>query len=185
MLSKTDEPIDFSRGLKGEAKRYKISVKEKAFADLIVMGWKDVDAYIISGLYNPIYNKTANLGQMNSLLLTNKNFRLYLEMMEKRAKRNSRKQEKTEEEEIAGNMDMATELSKENQLRELLIAKKQMKVGTPEWLKIVQTIADITQAKKDEIQTEDNTIHYYLPLTCNICELYQAAKRKEKENGDG
>lgn len=178
MLSKTDETIDFSRGLKGEAKRYKISVKEKAFADLIVMGWKDVDAYIISGLYNPIYNKTSNLGDMNSLLLTNKNFRLYLEMMEKRAKRNAKKQEDSEEEEEAADMDMATELSKENQLRELLIAKKQMKVGTPEWLKIVQTIADITQAKKDEIQTEDNTIHYYLPLTCNNCELYQSAKKR-------
>ena len=79
---------------------------------------------------------------------------------------------------VPEDIDMQSELSKENQLRELLIAKKKLTVGTSEWLKIVQTIADITQAKKDEIQTEDNTIHYYLPLTCSMCELYQKAKKK-------
>ena len=48
-----------------------------------------------------------------------------------------------------------------------------------EWLEIKKMIADITQAKRDEIQTEDNTIHYYLPLTCSQCSLYKAAKRRQ------
>ncbi len=74
---------------------------------------------------------------------------------------------------------MQSELSKENQLRDLLVAKKKAVIGSSDWLKIVQTIADITQAKKDEIQTEDNTIHYYLPLTCSQCSLYKAAKRRQ------
>ena len=48
-----------------------------------------------------------------------------------------------------------------------------------QFLKIVQTIADITQAKKDEIQIGDNTVHYYFPLTCSQCSLYKAAKRRQ------
>lgn len=39
-------------------------------------------------------------------------------------------------------------------------------------------IADITQIKKDEIKEEDTTVHFYLPLSCNNCSLYLAAKKK-------
>ena len=74
---------------------------------------------------------------------------------------------------------MATELSKEHQLKELLIAKSKQPVGSKEWLDIKKMIADITQAKKEEIQTEDNTIHYYLPIGCLSCELYQKAHKKK------
>ena len=76
-------------------------------------------------------------------------------------------------------IDMATELSKEHQLRELLIAKNKLGIGSPDWLKVKQMIANITQAKKEEIQTEDNTIHYYLPLTCKQCSLYMESTKKK------
>lgn len=60
MLRGKEEQISFSRGLSGECKRSRISFKEKAFADLIAMGWKDKDAYLISGLYNPVYSSKVN-----------------------------------------------------------------------------------------------------------------------------
>ena len=173
---------DYSRLIKNEAKKYKITIAEKCFADLMAAGWKDKDAYLISGLYNMVYSKEANERDMNTMLMEDKQFRDYLAIARRRAARAKPEKEKTPEEKqvVPEDIDMQSELSKENQLRELLIAKKKLTVGTSEWLKIVQTIADITQAKKDEIQTEDNTIHYYLPLTCSMCELYQKAKKKNK-----
>lgn len=171
MKKETFAEMDFTRLLKNECKKYNVSPQEKCFADLMAMGWKDTDAYLMSGLYNMVYSKEANIKDMNRLLVDDVEFKNYWALARKRASRPA----KEEEEE---NIDMQTELSKENQLRELLIAKKKLTVGAADWLKIVQTIADITQAKKDEIQTEDTTIHYYLPLSCNMCELYKKAQKK-------
>ena len=107
--------------------------------------------------------------------MESQNFSSYLKLATKRLKR----KEKEEDEEEYSEMDMASELSKEHQLKELLIAKSKLAIGSPDWLKVKQMIADITQAKKEEIQTEDNTIHYYLPLTCYKCSLYLAKTKKK------
>lgn len=76
--------------------------------------------------------------------------------------------------------DIASELSKENQLRKLIAARKKYdgKEGCKEWIDLTKMIADITQIKKDEIKEEDTTVHFYLPLSCNNCSLYLAAKKK-------
>lgn len=179
-----DSKPKFSRFIKAEIKRYNINEQEKCFADLMAAGWKDKDAYLASGLYNYVYSKETNLREMNTLISDDEDFRNYWFLARKRAARGSKEAVSSLEEEEEGvpspdDIDMQTELSKENQLRDLLIAKKKAVIGSSDWLKIVQTIADITQAKKDEIQTEDNTIHYYLPLTCSQCSLYKAAKRRQ------
>ena len=135
-------------------KKLKISEREKAFADLLTLGWVNFDAYVVSGLYNPVYSREANQREMNALIEA-PDFAAYLKLSGKRLRR----KEKEEEESASADIDMATELSKE-------------------WVEIKKMIADITQAKKDEIQTEDTTIHYYLPLTCNMCELYRKYGKK-------
>ena len=182
MINRNEENIDFSRKAKADANKYKLSVREKAFADLMAMGWKDFDAFLASGLYNPVYNKDTNMRDMNNLLMQDEAFDAYLSAMGKKARKTKKStgNGKIEEEAEDNGINMAVELSKENQLRELLIAKAKQPIGSKEWLDIKKMIADITQAKKDEIQTEDTTIHYYLPLTCNVCELYQKHKKNMK-----
>ena len=177
MAIQKKEPQLISRSLRAEVKRIRISEREKAFADLLSMGWVNFDAYVVSGLYNPIYSKEANQREM-SALMENNNFATYLKISGKRARRKEKEvvSEGTEE---SVDIDMATELSKEHQLKELLIAKSKQPVGSKEWLDIKKMIADITQAKKEEIQTEDNTIHYYLPMACTQCELYQKSHKKK------
>ena len=51
---------------------------------------------------------------------------------------------------------------------------------------ILMKLADLQQMKKDPVdETEDNTVHYYLPLTCYKCGLYLGNKKKEeKERGE-
>lgn len=51
-------------------------------------------------------------------------------------------------------------------------------------LKITSQIADLQRMKKEEVKTEDDTIHYYLPLTCSECPLkaeYDAARNAAAE----
>lgn len=173
-MAQKQQPQLISRSLRAEVKKLKISEREKAFADLLTLGWVNFDAYVVSGLYNPVYSREANQREMNALIEA-PDFAAYLKLSGKRLRR---KEKEEEEESASADIDMATELSKEYQLKELLVAKAKHPVGSKEWVEIKKMIADITQAKKDEIQTEDTTIHYYLPLTCNMCELYRKYGKK-------
>ena len=84
--------------------------------------------------------------------------------------------------------ELAKATSKEQILKDLVLAQRKAKYGSPEWLKIVASIADYNKIKQDEIDTESNVIHYYLPLslprTCSECILFkngQATFQKKKK----
>lgn len=185
-MASKDEKVDFSKKLKSNAKKYHLSIRQKAFVDLVAMGWSEMDAYLVTGLYNMIYNKRVNERDLDKLM-SEEFLQVYLDLSITKVKKGTLNIDKVgdatwDADTIPdGELDMAAELSKENQLRELLIAKNKLMIGTPDWLKVKQMIADITQAKKDEIKEEDNTIHFYLPLTCHYCELYMNSKKKRKK----
>lgn len=46
---------------------------------------------------------------------------------------------------------------------------------------VLMKIADLQQMKKEETIKEDNTVHYYLPLSCKNCELYMKARRRKTD----
>ena len=54
--------------------------------------------------------------------------------------------------------------SKEEILRNLVIAQRKQKFGSPEWQKTTAMIADYSKIKQDEIDTENNVCHFYLPV---------------------
>ena len=78
--------------------------------------------------------------------------------------------------------ELARETSKESILRKLVAAEKKAKKGSPDWLKIVSLEADYNKIKQDEIDVENNTCHYYLPVnyptSCKNCLLYKNKKDK-------
>lgn len=83
--------------------------------------------------------------------------------------------------------ELAKATSKEQILKDLVIAQRDAKYGSPEWLKIVASIADYNKIKQDEIDTKNNTVLYYLPLAyprhCDECALFkngQADFQKKK-----
>lgn len=43
---------------------------------------------------------------------------------------------------------------------------------------ILLKLSDLEGWKKLDTKEEQETIHYYLPLRCNVCSLYKAAKEK-------
>lgn len=78
--------------------------------------------------------------------------------------------------------ELAKETSKEAILRKLVAAEKKAKKGSPDWLKIVSLEADYNKIKQDEIDVENNTIHFHLPVnyptSCKNCLLYKNKKDK-------
>lgn len=171
-----------------ECKKMKLKTPmHKVFCDLVVAGWDKEDAYAFSGLWNPTYSTVMNLQDMNHLLKESA-INAYMdskseknEAMKKKAKKAAIEAERKEIAE-APDIDMTAELSKDNQLKELLIAKNQHPVGSKEWLDIKKLIADLSRIKQDDIQEEDDVVHFYVPLQCHSCSLYMAQKAKEKKN---
>lgn len=167
-----------------ECKKLKLKTPmHKVFCDLVLAGWEKEDAYAFSGLWNPTYSVLMNIQDMNHLLKEDQGVVSYIDMkvkeqeaLKKKAKKASAEEEKARNEEKE--IDMVTELSKEAQLKELLTAKSLHPVGSKEWLDIKKMIADISRVKQDDIQDEDELVHFYVPIQCHNCSLYLKAKGK-------
>ncbi len=76
--------------------------------------------------------------------------------------------------------ELAKATSKEQILTDLVIARRRMKEGTKEWTEQTRLIAEYARIKQDELQTEDTTVHYYLPMDypadCQSCLIFKNGK---------
>lgn len=167
-----------------ECKKLKLRTPmHKVFCDLVLAGWDKEDAYAFSGLWNPTYSNLMNIQDMNRLLSDDKGVVEYIDMkvketeaLKKKAKKAAAEEEKDRT--AINDLDMTAELSKDAQLKELLIAKQKHPVGSKEWLDIKKMIADITRVKTENLEVEDELVHFYVPLQCHNCSLYMAQKKK-------
>lgn len=94
-------------------------------------------------------------------------------------------------ENISGNElspeELAKATSKEQILTDLVIARRRMKEGTKEWTEQTRLIAEYARIKQDELQTEDSTVHFYIPANyptdCQSCLIFKNGKSEfQKEN---
>lgn len=167
-----------------ECKKLKLKTPmHKVFCELVLAGWEKEDAYAFSGLWNPTYSTLMNIQDMNHLLKEDAGVVSYIDMrvkemelLKKKAKRAAVEEEKAKTE--LAEIDMTTELSKEMQLKELLVAKQKFAVGSKEWLDVKKMIAEITRVKQDEMKDEEDVVHFYVPIQCHNCSLYMAQKAK-------
>ena len=111
-----------------------------------------------------------------------------LESVQNRIAEAQGKKAKNENAEELSPEELAKATSKEQILKDLVLAQRKAKYGSPEWLKIVASIADYNKIKQDEIDTENNTVLFYLPASyprmCSDCLLFkngQADFQKKKK----
>lgn len=165
--------MDYSRSIKSVVKKAKISIEEKIFADLMIVGWKEQDAYVAAFGYHMNYDENYVRTQMRNTV----NNPYFVKYMESKGKTLNKESQPSSEDELSDE-DVLSKATKEETLKDLLIAKSKMRFGSKEWLDATKLIADLQQMKKDIVEDEDTTIHYYLPLNCQTCGLYQKAKGK-------
>ena len=92
-----------------------------------------------------------------------------LESVQKRIAEVQGKKAKNENSEELTQEELIKATSKEEILRNLVIAQRKQKFGSPEWQKTTAMIADYSKIKQDEIDTERNVIHYFIPLSMPRC----------------
>lgn len=111
-----------------------------------------------------------------------------LESVQKRIAEVQGKKVKNENSDELTQEELIKATSKEEILRNLVIAQRKQKFGSPEWQKTTAMIADYSKIKQDEIDTENNVIHYFIPLSvprcCEDCIIFkngQATFQKKKK----
>lgn len=159
-------------------KRYGMKdVRYLIYADLRATGWDRKDAWMIA------FNGTGSTWTKDAL----EKEMAHLESLESVQKR-------IEEVKGAGTVDkeeltpeeLARATSKEKILTDLVLTQSRQKKGTKEWQETTKMIAEYSRIKQDDIQTEDTTIHYHLPVNypnrCSDCLLFKSGKAEILKN---
>lgn len=161
---------DYSKELKRAARKDGLSVQEKAFADLVVMGWDYADAYLASGMYNPLYKLDVNMMELQKLKETQRFAGYYNSRVEEHRKKSE------EFLQGGGNADAGTEKvdfrSKDSIIDQL--GKAATSLSGKDRADVLMKIADLQQMKKDENKDEEERVHFYLPANCpHSCKLFK------------
>ena len=172
------------------ARQYKLKPEELAFADLIAAGWDDADAYAVTIRTGATTWTKKALSEEYDRLAS-------LEGVRRRIEDRKQEQDKQKLEQIKSSISAdETELlkkatSKERMLITLQATLETLPPASPEWIKINQQIIDVSRMKQDEVKTDDDTIHYFLPVAyptscqdclhsrCAECRYYKQANKEK------
>jgi hypothetical protein len=154
----------------------KEAVEAMAMADLMCLGYNETDAYLITHRDQRIFGDDFIRTKIANIVSTPE----FIKYSEKRARAMKRDSAKIEEDPD----DTSDQLpDKEKVARELWTIAKSLPVGSKERAEVASRYADLMQMKKDVVEEED-TIHYYLPLSCDKCELYLSRKKGKKSTNE-
>lgn len=147
---------NLSVAVRTKAKNYGMKSPEYLiYADLRSAGWSQRDAWMVAFQGTGLsWDKAELEREMNKL-----------ESLDSVKKRIADNQGKAIEDKLSPE-ELAKATSKEQILTDLVVARKKMKEGTKEWTEQTRLIAEYARIKQDELQTEDTTVHFYLP--CNF-----------------
>lgn len=161
---------DFTKELKAQARKLKLKVSEKAFADLRLMGWDDLDAYIASGLYDNARNLPTNIDNIEKLKGTSAFGKYYNEREAEMlgAREEAKAQRKAARERIS-QMDFRSKDSIIDQLGELSLEA----VTPKERAAILINIAELQRMKNEELKEEKKLVEFFIPMSCHKCPHYK------------
>lgn len=172
-----------------------ISAQVMAFIDLVGLGWKPSDAYVVVGLIDSEKSLPTVLTKMQKTLDNFKVQQYQMSVPQKIAaafdklrasgalEKNAEDEADDEDEEEAPPPPPAPEQpkgkfrDKESVISELEALVPDI-VDPLEKAGILMKIADLQQMKKEQPKEEERLIKYFLPISCKNCSLYIRAKKK-------
>ena len=169
----------YSKSTQRILKDYKITPQELTFATLYLAGFSIADSYLLA--VQPLTNNiAATIGQAKKV--ANKpNIRTYIQDKQGSSYNEPSKTnpddisklsqldkneygmvENGEIEEGRANLDKQQMI---NELNKLIAKTSDTKLKS----ELILKLADLTGAKKEQTESEDDAISYYLPITCLVC----------------
>ena len=163
--------VDVSAKMNKVARSYKLTAEQIAFADLVSVGWSEDDAWAMAIRTGATWNKSALKDEITALATS--------DAVQQRISDNHKTLKKADIERIKSKIESESDAileratNKELKLISLQTTLEDLKPGSAEYNKINDQIFAITQMKKDEVKTDEKTVHYYLPVSyptdCSNC----------------
>lgn len=177
-------------------------MEEYHFCTLVNLDFSESDAFILA--YQPPISNPTRIKEMARNLMATQPVKIYLSYLAKvknyeqdEKKKKMNKLRKQIEEEVRASMGIGcsqqvaegspaplSQNRNSNRTKEDIISELNAELATQEdpkiRLDIYKQLADLQGMKKEQEKDDDNTIHYYFPLNCKMCGLYQKAEEEEK-----
>ena len=153
-----------------------LSERERFCVDAVLFNSDNADLAYILSREKPYQGSKDNLHRLALRWLRSPEVKAYID--EKRVVIADKAEKKFSTPEQNANRE------KEDIVRELNILADITK-DPKQKTEILMRLADLQQIKRDPVDDTEDTVHYYLPLTCYKCGLYLENKKKvEKERGE-
>lgn len=165
--------LSYSKEIKDKIKLHKVENPEYiAMADLMLLGWSEMDAFIVAVSPEMTMNKTFAENRIRSIINT-PSFKQYMNDRSIAMGLSSAKSKPI------GKKDGEIEIiSKEKVLIELqrmynLTPLSDQKTRT----EILMKISDLQRYKDDIVESDANTKRYYMPKKCYTCSYYKGREK--------
>lgn len=168
----------FTTELTRSLRKAKISVKEKAFADLLIMGWDMMDAYTCVELYNPLHTVETNYFEAEKLRNENQAFIAYYNTRVSKLNASANEKIRNIEASLTSDDEYDSKYRDKDEIISAL-AREADRLQGKDRVDVLNKIADLQRMKQEENKTEEERVHFYLPLTCYVCPLFKAEKERQ------
>lgn len=163
--------MEYSLAFRKEAKKLGVVESMLAMADLMAVGYKDVDAYKVCYTENAKYPDKQQKSIMENILASAK-FKKLLDSRKARVK----------EKAIPVNLDEVSLIGDEEIAREILRSAMSTPVGSKERADLLLKYNEVLH--QNDVETTDDatdTINFYFPVKCSQCLFYNEFMKMAKD----
>ena len=156
----------YSKSTQRILKQYNLTPQELTFCLVYLAKYNLTDSYLLS--FQPMSNKITNVMTKAKRLSEQPNIKAFI------AERNGvvapEQTEEVEQTELTENeIDEVGSIPDKSQMIKSLTILIQKTTDTKLKSELIMKLADLSGVRKEQIETDDNKIYYYLPITCNVC----------------
>ena len=156
----------YSKSTQRILKQYNLTPQELTFCLVYLAKYNLTDSYLLA--FQPMSNKITNIMTKAKRLSEQPNIKSFI------AERNGvvtpEQTEEVEQTEVSYNeIDEVGSIPDKSQMIKSLTILIQKTTDTKLKSELIMKLADLSGMRKEQIETDDNKIYYYLPITCNVC----------------
>lgn len=150
-----------SRSIQYESKSIGLDVVSMACADLVACGWSISDAWSVCVRKGYTWD-AKELRRVQKELYESAEFKVRVDATKNR---------------LSPSVVSVTDesfreaTSRDSLIRALLSSRASMEIGSKEYIDATMKIADLSNAKKEESKTDEQLVHFHLPLKCSMCSI--------------
>ena len=157
-----------------EAKKLKTDVGFMVFADLLSIGYSEMDAYTIAFPED----KASSIQYQTTKRKTTVESARFKQILEERRKKNSSYLSVPSE--AAG----ITLINAEQVAKEILMSAQKQPVGSKERADLMAKYNDIRKENEQTANDTTEAINFYFPVKCQQCPLFYAYNEQREEQGE-